>query len=251
MARGSEAHQWFSGGSDALLKRLTPYSKAGMASFPALGKVGTLRRKQGQDAHAWFVQCVDSICAGEPKGCLVEDDLAVFAVVKWSANKLLTFANVQVLKVGCSLEDFYMGEAAQHHYLRLDLDHKSLGPLFSHPLPHIHVCAEGPPRFALDNSFSGNTVVDFLDLVYRQFYSEKWIVWAERVWNEKYHETSRNDEDNPFRIIREAFDGNQIDILRDHMATVERLKKVLQEAKEKLPFRLEMDDSDRQLFAYP
>ena len=160
------------------------------------------------------------------------------------------FASVQVLKVECSLHDFYSGAPSRHYLSRLDLDERSLGTLFSHPFPHIHADPEGPLRFSLENGTSANVVVDFVEFAYLQFYPEKWMAWAERVWNAEFRETHSDAEDNPFRAIRKAFAESRIEIIREQSGAILELKRALQLAKEGL-LGLRMSTEDLRLLAYP
>jgi hypothetical protein len=135
-------------------------------------------------------------------------------------------------------------------YLRLDLDYGTLGPVGTHPLPHIHLSPDDPPRFTLDASNSENVIVDFLDFVYRHFFPEVWLSWAQRAWDRFYKRANRDPERNPFGAIASAFAENELSVLHTLTKEINELVAVLAEAKGEW-CDLRINPADRRLMTFP
>ncbi|MGA2032582.1 MAG: hypothetical protein ABSG68_10015 [Thermoguttaceae bacterium] len=243
--------QAFSIGADKLFRDLRAYSVNGIACSPRTLDRTAVRRRSNEVIGEWFRRVIDDYAAGSPKSCAVEDNIAVFAVIQWR-ERLLTYANIQVLVADCDLDDYYLGQPAVVEYLRLDLDKETLGKPFSHPVPHLHVGEGCSARFSLDGGNSANIVADFVEFVYRHYAPLQWRRWVEREWNEHFADVSPADADdeNPLARIFDAFDTNQFDILRTMADTVAELKGVLRQRKDQA-FRLHVSRSDRELLEYP
>jgi hypothetical protein len=238
----------FSAHVDTLLHAIRPYGRA-ESLFPFTLDVASGRRLPGQALHQWFKAIVDQSCQGEPKLAAVEDHIAIFVRLGWDRTQLI-YANIQTLVASCDLDEFYVDGSGEPVYLRLDFDRATLGAPFSHPLAHIHVDVDRWPRFALDGGTSGNIVMDYLEFLYRHYVPAKWRTWAERVWDQEFFESANENDENPFPIIMEAFSSNQLQILRDYSADLNRLKRTLRRSKDKL-FDFHMDGADRELLEYP
>jgi hypothetical protein len=240
----------FSKGLDLFFDIVRPYSKAqGEASFPgSLSEEGS-RRRTGESHHACFVRVVDE-SGGDPALVSIEENIAVLARIKWSANRILNYANIQAIVTPGSLVDFYLDPEIEGAYLRLDCDELTLGDPFSHPHPHIHLEGSMSPRFAFDGGTSENVLVDFMEFLYRHYRPRQWLVWARRVWDDDFAATRTGDEPNPFPRIEEAFRTNQFQILRDDALTIGRLKDVLKRRKADL-LDLRLDRADREILEYP
>jgi hypothetical protein len=239
----------FSAGTDRLLEAIRPYSKDGSTAFPVAIKAETPKRRPDEDVRDWFVRLVDACAEGDPRACAIEENIGVFARLHWGGKSTLTYANIQVIVAECDLESLYLGETARTQYLRLDFDEETLGTPFSHPLPHLHVSGS-TTRFALDGGNSENVVVDFLEFIYRHHVPRSWRRWAERTWNEHFAKTAREESENPFPRVMEAFDSNQCSELRDMARDVQVIKNVLRGHKDKL-FGLKVSGPDRELLEYP
>jgi hypothetical protein len=133
---------------------------------------------------------------------------------------------------------------------RLDLNYETLGDPFSHPLAHVHVADEAHPRFALDGGTSGNVIVDYLEFLYRNYASDKWLTWARRQWLAKGGADVKDDEDDPFERIVKAFIEAQFGVLETHAQIISRIKKILRDAKDSL-FSAHMQGADRGILEYP
>jgi hypothetical protein len=133
---------------------------------------------------------------------------------------------------------------------RLDLDYGTLGPIGTHPLPHVHFSPTDPPRCTLDASRSTNVVIDFVELVYRHFYHDVWRSWAERTWDRYYDDRNDDPDRNPFRAIVDAFARNDIGFLHANAAAIAELVGVLDREKSKL-YELRMDPADRYIMTFP
>ena len=239
----------FSVGADRLLQDIRAYSADGIACFPRdLDKYGSERQADEAIRH-WFVRLVNDYSYGNPKACAVEDNIAVFAAVQWR-DRMLTYANIQVIVADCDLDDFYLGVSAEAQYLRLDLDYETLGDPFSHPLPHIHVGGGCSARFALEGGNAANIVVDFLEFVYRHYAPGQWRKWVEHEWNRHFAAVATDEDENPFPPVMEAFDSSQFNILRDMPRQLAEIKTVLRQCKDRF-FTLQSNSFDRELLEYP
>lgn len=127
----------------------------------------------------------------------LEKNLAAFAVVSWRPTNELDFATINILKTDCSLQEYFdlteedlkrdeWQSFCNPHYIRFDLDYGTVGPIGTHPLPHLHFSPGDPPRCTVDASRSANVVTDFIEFVYRHFFPNVWLAWAERTWNRHY-----------------------------------------------------------------
>jgi hypothetical protein len=224
---------------------------AGTSCFPAGVTRDNVKARSGYTPRDWLLRCVKDVLHGDESLCLVEDNLAVFALIEWRDGERLTYANIQVLRADATISEYCRDGGIKADYLRLDLDFGALGDIFTHPLPHVHDKPDGPPRFTFELP-SSNIVVDFFDFVYRQFYHDKWVAWARQAWDDHYEKTITRAEEidsNPFNIIVEAFKAAQYEALRDRQDQVQKLKRVLQSWKDQLfPLRLDAFASD--LFRY-
>ncbi len=135
----------------------------------------------------------------------VEENLALFLVIKWE-ERAIQYANLQALWTDVPLGTFLQG-TGRHRYLRLDYDLSALGPLLKEPQPHVHVEADGEPRFPLPVALGDDLVGWFLDFVYRNFFYDVWIVWAEMLWDDWCTERART---NQWVRLKEAFDQGRI-----------------------------------------
>jgi hypothetical protein len=149
-----------------------------------------------------------------------------------------------------TLEDFFLDAARPVVYLRLDLNYETLGDPFSHPLAHIHVSDESHPRFALDGGTSDNVIVDYLEFLYRNYVSDKWVRWARRQWLATSYAEAIDPEDDPFDRIVDAFTDSQFGELNTRAQGIRQIKKTLREAKDAL-FANHMNGPDREILEYP
>ena len=251
----------FAYGVDALLAHLSPNGQAaGTKAFPETVDRAVVRFQGAESVRQWFERCVKAFMPEGLERWQIEPNLAAFAIVAWKPENQLDFATINVLKTECSLEDYRAltdedltgewRELAKAHYLRLDLDYGTLGPIGTHPLPHVHFSPDDPPRFTLDASFSTNVVVDFMEFVYRHFFPKEWLTWAERTWSRHYKRTKRNPERNPFGRIVSAFADNEISVLHSLSKDVANVVAVLSKEKQCL-YDLRMNAEDRRLLTFP
>lgn len=96
---------------------------------------------------------------------------------------MIEYANLQALWADAPLAEFVEGAGRDHRYLRADYDMSALGPLLKEPQPHVHVEGDGEPRFPVPVAAADDVVGWFLDFVYRNFFYEDWILWAESAWD--------------------------------------------------------------------
>lgn len=234
---------------DNLLVRVRPHGQPATA-FPYRLDATDTRRGDPETLHQWFVRLVDKYCGGEPALVAVEDGIAIFANFVWRKNRLI-YASVPTLIVPeGTLDDFYVDDRRPAVYLRLDLNYETLGEPFSHPLAHVHVFDESYPRFALDGGTSGNVIVDYLEFLYRNYVFDEWLKWARRQWLAQDGADLIDEENDPFERIVKAFAEAQFGVLKAHAPVIQRIKKVLRDAKDSL-FAAHMNGADREILEYP
>jgi len=212
---------------------------------------GATRFETDETLHHWYVRMVNEYCGQDPRLNALEDNISVFMVLNRKGNRL-TGANFCTLVTSCDLEEYFLEPPpdCEAVYLRLDFDYGTLGQPFSHPVPHMHILGDLPPRFSFEVGQSGNVVMDYFDFLYRHFSPRKWKAWAEAVWEKDYKEAQRPPQDNPFETIISAFEESQIEVLRKHSGEVQRLKRILGKRKDEL-FAARMDTQDKELIRYP
>jgi hypothetical protein len=252
----------FSQGADRLLMSLAANQQPrGEKTFPT-GLDRSLVRFQGRETvKHWFDRCVHLFVDGDIERWQIEENLAVFGLVAWAPDAELTHATLNVLKTECSLRDYHglselevetpeWRELVGAHYLRLDLDYGTLGTIGTHPLPHIHFSPNDPPRFVLNAGRSTNVIVDFLDFIYRHFFPDRWLGWAEQVWDSEWKRRGRDPERNPFSRLVTAFEANEIGFLHQHYGELLDVIEVLGRAKDDL-YDLRISEKDRRLMTFP
>jgi hypothetical protein len=237
----------FSSTVDRLLHLIRPHGRR-QTCFPPSLDPGATRLGPNESLHSWYARIVADYCGDEPMLWAIEPNVAAFIALFWNTNQLYG-ANISTLITSCDLEEYLLGPPpeCEYAYFRLDLDVRSLGQPFSHPLPHIHVIDDLSPRFAVEIGPSGNVVMDYFDFIYRQYVPSKWRDWAEAVWN---HRVQPDPLDNPFPTIVAAFERGEIGVLREHAQSVQRLKQILSERKDEL-FEYCMSPEDLTLLRYP
>ena len=187
----------------------------------------------------WFVRIIDTILDGDIKACEIEDNVAVFVIVKWENNRI-NYINFQVfITIEGNLEKFYNGfSSIKHQYFRLDLDDRYLysespmTSIFSEPMPHIHSIPKGPPRFFLNYRESKNIILDFIELIYLNYRYDKWLEWAQTVWRTNI---SRKFEEDTLSVFLEASKTNQIiPNIKKYKKDIIVFKNALKQEKEKV-----------------
>ncbi len=241
--------QSFSTSVDKFLETIRPYGGSGTCFPPNLVEQQS-RRIRGENLHAWFVRLVDQFCDGEPSRWALEGNLAVFARFGWLKGQRLAFASIQTIVATRDLDAYYVEQQGEAIYLRLDFDYQTLGEPFSHPLAHIHIEGEHSPRFALDGGNSGNIIVDYLEFLYRNYHSEKWLEWLKRVWEDEFRKSAVRGDINPFSRIVDAIRSSQFQVLRALADDVSRIKRALRTKKDTL-FAPHVNGEDRLLLEYP
>ena len=241
--------QLFSAGVDTFLLAIRPYGRA-ETCFPRDLDEAESRIREAESREAWFVRLINRYFDRDPKLAAIEDNIAVFARFQWKARERLTYATVQTIVTPSDLEDYYLDPGSPAVYLRLDFDYKTLGDPFSHPLAHIHVEGDLSPRFALDGGNCGNIIVDYLEFLYRNYASAKWLKWVEREWGNEFNSTYQEGEIDPLPTIVRAFRSSEFQILRDYVLHLAKIKRTLRRRKDEL-FDLHTDRSDREILEYP
>jgi hypothetical protein len=222
----------------------------GNARFPKNYDLTKGRVEPGESLRDWFKRCVDDALNGEIELCRVEDNLALFLSLAWEGGDELTFIHCQALALndGADLHTFYDNGSGDAQYLRLEFNHKELGPVYSHPLPHIHGRPDGAPRFPMETSQSGNALIDFLDFLYRNFSHAVWLRWAQKTWSAELKR--RNLGEDTFTAIQESFKAGQADLLvtnyREHLVW---MKKAWRDEKDGM-FPLRISSNFRDLLSY-
>jgi hypothetical protein len=243
----------FSESVDWMLYSLSPRNApAGSRSYPVGLNWIDARLKRNEPIREMFRRCVRIGMKGQVGGCRIEDNLAIFAFVRWTDRTRLVQASIQAIKTeDCDLETYYAEDGRTHEetYYRLDLE-RFVGRLFTHPYPHIHSGPGEVPRYALSGWRSENAVVDFLEHVYLQSFHARWTDWAERVWAKHWMEMNRPPQANPFRPIADAAASNQYQVLEQYRVEIATLKSLLT-ARKAASFDLRCDGKRCQLLGYP
>ncbi|RLC18895.1 MAG: hypothetical protein DRI57_07820 [Deltaproteobacteria bacterium] len=247
----------FSEETDRVLLKLNTWGKPrGSLTFPGNYDISDGRwRYSAETSDVWFRRIVDTFFRGYPTCCAIADNIGMLALIKWEEKTNLVYANIQTIIVsGGDLESFYLSDDLEKdrlrcQYLRLDLDMKSLGPLFKEPFPHIHSNPAHEPRFAFSFGDSGNVIMDFLEFIYKNYRYDEWMKWAENVWRKNAREAG--EEDDPFEGIVYAFKAGKADLLQNRFSKdLKRLKSYLQQAKDS-SYPLRVKKELRDLLNYP
>ncbi|MEO7035871.1 MAG: hypothetical protein ABI335_18775 [Polyangiaceae bacterium] len=179
----------------------------------------------------------------------MEENLALLLVVRVNDGRL-EYANLQALWAEVSIANFAAGDGtASHRYLRADHDTSALGPLLKEPLPHVHVEADGEPRFPVHLTGGQDLVGWFLDFVYRNFFYEDWIVWAEVAWEDWCIQTNRP---NRWQRLVQVFNQSNVGALErdpDLCEDLRQLKRCLLKHRREL-FAIEGDAARLRLFGH-
>lgn len=221
-------------------------SRTGRIAFPPQLAHANIRRKADEPSHTWLRRCADAF--GGIEHVVLEDNLAMLIVMRLDGARI-TYANLQALWAEAPLAMFMNGTGTEmHRYLRLDYDLSALGPLLKEPMPHVHVEADGEPRFpvpAPDCDILGW----FLDFIYRNFFYEDWILWAEVAWDDWCRERNRL---NRWPRLVSAFDQSAIRIIEadpELREDVAQLKRCLL-AKRMRFFDVEVDSGQAELLGH-
>jgi hypothetical protein len=242
----------FSDNFDSFLHSLQPHTgPQGNLTYPA-GLVWQDAQIRGNETpRDMLMRCATNAAGGDVQRCLIEDDLAVCAFVKWRDNDTLSSASIQAVKtIGIDVRTYLAGPGDhQAQYFRLDVERRT-GLIFTHPFPHAHYVPHGEVRYSLNGWESRNVVIDFFEHIYLQCYHPLWLAWAENLWNRHWSLAARAGFPNPFHTIVDAFRESQYQVLEQHQQDVEALKSVLRRKKDDV-YRLRVDGARCSLLAYP
>lgn len=183
---------------------------SGEARFPPNLPSRGARRRSGESARHWLHGCIE-LLGGGVDAVAIEDTLALFVELHW-AERAISYANIQALWTSVPLREFVDAcESPSHQYLRLDYHpDEALGQLLKEPHPHLHVDADGEPRFPVPLSASKDVVGWFVDFVYRNFFYEDWIAWAKEAWDHQCRETNR---ENRWPRLVQAFNQSKLQVI--------------------------------------
>lgn len=237
----------FTPGLEQLVHTIRGARRSGRIVFPPGLPEGAARRSDDESAHVWMRRCITEV--GSVDKLAVEENLVLLLVIHLREGQL-EHANLQALWAEVSIADFAAGDGTEpHRYLRADHDTSALGPLLKEPLPHVHVEPEGEPRFPLPPTAAGDVVGWFLDFVYRNFFYEDWIVWAEVAWDDWCAETRRP---NRWARLVAAFNQSSVGVLEadpDLRDDLLQLKRCLLKRRRAL-FPIEIDAGRLELFGH-
>lgn len=237
----------FTPGFERLFHAIGAVRRSGRVVFPPGLPEGAARRSADEPANLWMRRCVAAV--GGVEKLAVEENLALLLVMRLRDGHL-QYANLQALWAEVSIADFAAGEGtALYRYLRADHDTSALGPLLKEPLPHVHVVAEGEPRFPVHVTGGSDLVGWFLDFVYRNFFYDHWIVWAEVAWDDWCIETGRP---NRWQRLVLAFNQSNIGVLEqdpDLREDLQQLKRCLLKRRRAF-FPVKIDAARLRLFGH-
>ena len=242
----------FSDNFDTFAHSLRPHTgRQGNLTYPAGLCWQDAQIRGNETPRDMLVRCVNNAAGGNVRGCQVEDDLAVFAFVRWRDKDILSSANIQAIKtLGVDIPTYFAGSGAHPiQYFRLDVGRRT-GLIFNHPSPHVHCVPRGEVRYSRNGWESPNVVIDFFEHVYLQCYHPLWLSWAEEHWNRHWAQFGNHGVRNPFPIIVAAFRESQYPVVEQHESHLRVLKNVLRHRKD-AAFRLRVEQSRCSLLAYP
>ena len=215
---------FLSAGAENVLQRFSAHCRPAGAGYFPIHTLKDVDTRVGKSLHSWFCRCADA--AGGVPRCCIEDNIGIIGVSKWTEGHM-TYLNIQaiVTKDG-RLEDFYRNESAvECQYTRLELNFKTLGPLFKEPLPHIHACHDGPPRYSFAPEGDRVLIARFLEFLYLNYAYDKWLDWAREVWQTRH--VSGKDGDT-FEPIVQAYNASNSDVLiKRYAKDILKLRKAL------------------------
>lgn len=222
---------------------------SGTCSYPRNLSLGAVRRSDNEAAHIWLKRCADHF-EGDTWSFVVDECIALFFIIEWQ-EKTITYANLQALWVpDVTIEDFVNGAGTERHrYLRLDYDLQALGLLLKEPQPHVHVEADGEPRFLIPAAVGDDVVGWFLDFVYRNFRYEDWIEWVRGIWHSYCLERRR---ENRWEMLVNAFSASNLGAIEANVALrgdLQDLKACLLAERKKL-FPLTIDAKRAELLSH-
>jgi len=198
-----------------------------------------------------LVRCVNNAAGGNVRAFQIEEDLAVFAFLRWRNGNILTAVSIQAIKtLGIDIATYFAGAGNYPvQYFRFDVERRT-GLIFTHPFPHVHYVPRGEARYSLNGWESQNVVIDFFEHIYLQCYHPLWLVWAEDLWNQYWAQFGNPADSNPFPIIVDAFRESQYPVLEQHDIHLRALKNLLRHKKDDC-YRLRVDAARCSLLAYP
>jgi hypothetical protein len=235
-----------------MLTGLEGTAPTGSRSYPKVADKQTVRMSGGETVHEWFTRCVNAFAVQDwpLEKWEAAPDLAIMALVDWGEpGKELKACSIQAVKTEGALSDFLVDNTITAYYFRFDWDYGTLGPLFTHPLPHVHAWKEDDaPRFVCEGD-GCNVIVDFLEWIFRHFYHDDWLMWAADVCEAEF-DKKFGKETNPLDRIFLAFKESKITVLRQYPNEISAIKRMLRERKEKT-YALRASLVDRDLLRYP
>jgi len=237
----------------SMLSLLEGREPIGKRAFPPSVTKEEIRIAESETVHSWFVRCVERFMDDGKalRNWQIEEDLAIFALIEWDVpDRRISACSINAIKTPVGLEDYYLEPTEGAFYFRLDYDCGTLGPMFTHALPHLHAWpSDAAPRFAVEG-VGENFVVDFLEWIYRHFYHDRWLAWVDSVCRPAFAE-KYGEEAGPLDRIFRAFHESQIRVLREHKDDIERIKTLLRGKKDKNMFGLRASVEDHRIMAYP
>ena len=189
-------------GVKRLLEALKPYSRP-KRTYPSDYQPERIKRN---GVHSWIRAIFEKYKAR----CLVEENMVVCADLEFK-SQTVTYINVQAVITEGAIEDFIRDDSLNHSYFRLDYHPTSCGMLLREPHPHIHTTTCGEPRF---DSFdkSGYVVMAFFDFIYRNYFYNDWLEWAEGAYYSNETVKHAKEELDCFKVMTEAFRSSKMDV---------------------------------------
>lgn len=236
----------FSQGAQNVIEELTPRTKVGEVLFPRTWDSAHGAFDSQQSLHDWFVKNADQI--GDPSLCQIEPNVAIFMRVAWRDASEIVASSCQVMIVdGGTLEDYYVGQRCAAQYLRFDYHPHAPGRMFREPMPHVHIHADGEPRFGWPCG-SANIVADFLEMLYLNYHYDQWLKWARSIWEDVIRKHAVKED--PFDRIFGAYQRGEWSLLEPHRTLLKHFRDGLQSEKDSA-IRLRAPDSPRSAATYP
>jgi hypothetical protein len=237
---------------ECILALLEGDEELGHRAYPLAADKTTVKMSDGESVRDWFIRCAVAFRDKEwpLERWQAADDLAIIAIVKYrNPGRELDACSIQVVKTEGTLQEYLDSATVEAHYLRFDYDYDTLGPMFTHPLPHVHTVKSSKALRLAMSGETGNVIVDFLEAVCCHFHHDDWILWMENLCEPTFNARYGPDR-NPLRRIIRAFEESKIEVLRSYPQDIQELKKLLQ-AKKDEAYSVRATQSDWKLLRYP
>jgi hypothetical protein len=172
-----------------ILKRAQPSEKKPekLRCYPEklnAGNYREIRLSNNSNPQQWWKGCLHSFLKGD-LSCQINDRMYSFVIIEYDKLKrlkhieiqtIVTVPEISLIDLAGSEEDF----TKKCDYIRLDFALDCIGEIYKDNQPHIHFNKNDAVRFPVD-FFSNNIIVDYYDMLYRNYFYGNWIAWLKNL----------------------------------------------------------------------